>query len=430
MKIPSAIFRGFGKKAGLCSLGGLALVLAGCAVGPSSSVDSGAPKAALAFPAKFQDATPLEWSQRMARSEMARLPAKPGWDYTNSLFALALLKLDDRTGDTKGAEYAKTVVLDSISSSGAISPLYKPAEYQLDGIAPGKVVLAFYERNPEPRLLTALQTLRLQLANQPRTASGGFWHKQVYPDQMWLDGIFMAAPFYAQYGKVFNEPADFDDAAKQILLVGEHTYDPKTGLFYHGWDESKTQFWANKETGLSANFWGRALGWYAMGIVDTLDFIPANHPQRAKIIELLGQLAAGVARWQDPKSGLWWQVLDQGDREGNYLEATASCQFVCALAKAVNHGYLPLDQYLGVIERGYAGILRDLVTTDASGRLVLTKCCSVAGLGPATNKKRDGTFEYYVSEPVVNNDLKGIGPFILAGLELDRLAGNSPTANP
>ena len=424
MKFPSAINRGFGRKAWRWLVGGLALVLAGCAVGPSGQAT------AAKFPAKFQEATPLEWSERMAQSEIARLPAKPGWDYTNSLFALSLLKLDERTGDTAGAAYAKTVVLDSISPSGAISALYRPAEYQLDGIAPGKVVLAFYERNPEPRLLTALQTLRHQLATQPRTASGGFWHKQVYPEQMWLDGIFMAAPFYAEYGRVFHEPADFDDVAKQILLIGEHAYDPKTGLFYHGWDESKTQFWANKETGLSPGFWGRAVGWYAMGIVDTLDFLPADHPQRGKIIELLGRLAAGVARWQDARTGLWWQVLDQGDRAGNYLEATASCQFVCALAKAVNHGYLPRAQYLGVIERGYAGILRDLITTDANGRLTLTKCCSVAGLGPATNPKRNGTFEYYISEPVVNNDLKGIGPFILAGLELDQLAGNAPAVSP
>ena len=316
------------------------------------------------------------------------------------------------------------MVLESIGPAGAISALYKPAEYQLDGIAPGKVVLAFYEKNPEPRLLTALKTLRQQLATQPRTASGGFWHKQIYPEQMWLDGIFMAAPFYAQYGRMFDEPADFDDAAKQILLVGEHAYDPKTGLFYHGWDESKAQPWANKETGLSSSFWGRAVGWYAMGMVDTLDFLPANHPQRAKIIELFGRLAAGVARWQDAKTGLWWQVLDQGSREGNYLEATVSCQFVCALAKAVNHGYISREKYLDVIVRGYAGIVRDLIITDTNGRLTLTKCCSVAGLGPGD--KRNGSYAYYLSEPVVNNDLKGIGPFILAGLELDRLAGNSP----
>jgi unsaturated rhamnogalacturonyl hydrolase len=409
MKLSPAIVRG----AGRCLLGVLPL-LAACASAP--------PVATL--PAKFQDATPLEWSVRMANSEMARLPAQPKWDYTNSLLALSLLKLGERTGDPAYAAYAQKVVLDCINANGVIAG-YRPAEYQLDGIAPGKVVLAFYQKNPEPRLLTALHALRQQLATQPRTASGGFWHKQVYPDQMWLDGIFMAAPFYAQYGRDFMEMKDFDDVAKQILLVGEHTYDPKTGLFYHGWDESKTQFWANKETGLSPNFWGRAVGWYAMGIVDTLEFLPLEQPQRAQLIELLHRLAAGVARWQDPKTGVWWQVLDQGNRPGNYLEATASCQFVCALAKAVNHGYLPREKYLGVIERGYAGILREFVTTDAAGRLSLTKCCSVAGLGPANNPKRNGTFEYYISEPVVNNDLKGIGPFILAGLELESLAGNA-----
>ncbi len=414
MKFPAPQFYGAGWLARRLLLLAAMLAWAGCA-SPS------APSAAATFPAQFQGATPLEWSVRMANSEMVRLPAQPKWDYTNSLFALSLLKLGERTGNIAYAAYAKTSVLDCINSAGAIAT-YRPAEYQLDAIAPGKVVLALYEKNPEPRLRAALQTLRQQLATQPRTASGGFWHKQVYPEQMWLDGIFMAAPFYAQYGRAFHEPADFDDAAKQILLAGEHTYDPQTGLFYHGWDESKKQFWADKDTGLSPNFWGRAVGWYAMGIVDTLDFLPADHPQRAKIIELLNRLAVGVARWQDPKTGLWWQVLDQGDRPGNYLEATASCQFVCALAKAVNRGYLPRDKYIGVIERGYAGILRDFVTTDASGRLVLTKCCSVAGLGPDNNRRRNGTFEYYISEPIVNNDLKGIGPFILAGMELQTLA--------
>lgn len=418
MKSLPAMFRGAGWIVGGFSLG--TLLLAGCAT------QLAAPVPTAAFPAKFQDATPLEWSTRMANSEIARLPAQPKWDYTNSLFALSVLKLGERTGDSAYATYAEKVVLECINANGVIAT-YRPAEYQLDAIAPGKVVLAFYEKKPEPRLLTALQTLRQQLATQPRTASGGFWHKQVYPEQMWLDGIFMAAPFYAQYGRDFHEPADFDDSAQQILLAGEHTYDPKTGLFYHGWDESKKQFWADKTTGLSPNFWGRAVGWYAMGIVDTLDFLPANHPQRAQIIELLNRLAAGVARWQDPKTGVWWQVLDQGNREGNYLEATASCQFVCALAKAVNHGYLPRDQYLNVIQRGYAGILREFITADATGRLTLTKCCSVAGLGPDNNRRRNGTFAYYISEPVVNNDLKGIGPFILAGLELESLANNTST---
>lgn len=408
----------------VCAAAGLLCGLvteSGCATSGASTA------AAPALPAKFNGATPLEWSERMANSEMSRLPAQPQWDYTNSLFALALLKLGERAGDAAYTAYARRVVLDCINDAGAITR-YRQTDYTLDSIAPGKVVLAFYEKQPEPRLLAALQTLRHQLAEQPRTASGGFWHKQSYPNQMWLDGIFMAAPFYAQYGRDFHEPADFDDVARQILLIGEHTYDPATGLFYHGWDESKTQFWANKQTGLSPNFWGRALGWYAMGIVDTLDFLPAGHPQRGAIIELLTRLAAGVARWQDAKTGLWWQVLDQGSREGNYLEATASCQFVCALAKAVNHGYLPRAQYLPVITRGYEGILRQLITVDANGRLNLIQCCSVAGLGgsPSNGRPRDGSFEYYISERVVSNDLKGVGPFILAGLELERLANPMP----
>ena len=396
-----------------------ALVFAACATPPP----------AIAIAPKFGDATPLEWSVRIAKSEMARLPAQPKWTYTESLLALSLLKLNDRVPDPTLVAYAQRVVLDCINADGTAITGYKLSDYTLDALAPAKVVLASYEQKPEPRLLAALKLIRSQFATHPRTASGGYWHKEIYPHQMWLDGIFMASPVLAQYGKLFNEPADFDEVAKQILLVGEHTYDPKTGLFYHGWDESKSQFWANKETGLSPNFWGRAVGWYAMGIVDTLEFLPADHPSRAKIIELLGRLAAGVARWQDAKTGLWWQVMDQGDRQGNYLEATVACQLVNALAKAVNHGWLPRAKNLDVIERGYAGIVRNLLKTDAAGSVSLMQCCSVAGLGPATNTRRDGSFAYYISEPIVNNDLKGVGPLILAGIELDKLFA-APASSP
>ena len=383
------------------------------------------------LPAKFAEATPLEWSVRMAKSQMARQPAAPRWDYASGLFALSLLQLGEKTGDPVYSSYAEKLTGSCVNAEGVITG-YRMDEYTLDNIASGKVLLALYAKSPDARYLTALQTLRRQLAQQPRTASGGFWHKQVYPQQMWLDGLYMAGPFYAQYGKVFNEPADLDDVSKQILLATAHTYDTRTGLFYHGWDESSKMFWANPETGLSASFWGRAEGWLAMALVDCLDFFPENHPQRAKIIEVLTRLADGVVKWQDPKTGLWWQVLDQGPREGNYLEATASCQFVYALAKAVNHGYLPRAKYLDAISRGYAGIIRDLVTTNADGSINLTQCCSVAGLGgsPSNGHPRDGTFAYYISERVVSNDLKGGGPFILAGLEMAALQDSPTTETP
>jgi len=204
-------------------------------------------------------------------------------------------------------------------------------------------------------------------------------------------------------------------------LIDTHTYDAKTGLNYHGWDAAKIQPWANPATGCSSNFWGRAMGWYAMALVDTLDYFPTNHPARAEIVSAFQKLSAGVVRFQDAKTGLWWQVMDQGDRKRNYLEATASAMFVYALAKGVNHGYLPRN-YIPAIQKGYRGIIENLIKDDGGGKWSLTQCCSVAGLGGLSNGKlRDGSFDYYVGEPIVTNDLKGIGPFILAGIELQQL---------
>jgi unsaturated rhamnogalacturonyl hydrolase len=235
----------------------------------------------------------------------------------------------------------------------------------------------------------------------------------------------MAEPFYAEYAKLFGETNSFDDVAQQIRLIDEHTYDAKTGLNYHGWDAAKIQPWANPATGCSSNFWGRAVGWYAMALVDVLDYFPTNHPARPQIIATFQKLCAGVVKYQDPQTGLWWQVMDQGDRKGNYLEATASAMFVYSLAKGVNRGYLPHADAAAAV-KGYDGIVKKLIKDDGGGKWSLTQCCSVAGLGgsPSNGKMRDGSFDYYVGEPVVKNDLKGVGPFILAGIELQQLPNN------
>ena len=273
--------------------------------------------------------------------------------------------------------------------------------------------------------------LRRQLAGHPRTRSGGFWHKHIYPNQMWLDGIYMAAPFYAEYARTFDEPDAFDDIAHQIILIEEHTRDPQTGLLYHAWDESKQQPWADPETGCSPHFWGRAMGWYAMAIVDVLDYFPENHPRREAIIAILRRVSDALTRVQDEATGLWFQVLDQREREGNYLESSASCMFVYALAKGVRKSYLP-EQFLAAARRGYRGILQEFITVDATGLVSLDKTCAVAGLGG--NPYRDGSFAYYVGEKVAANDYKGVGPFILASLEMEefkrvRAAGQQELEN-
>jgi unsaturated rhamnogalacturonyl hydrolase len=383
------------------------------------------PLSTRAHDTKVSGRTPLEWSVCMADSEINRRGDKLAWrqgrnvkwDYTAGLFTLSLLKLNEKVPTPVYVEFSKDAIGSFLNAEGKIQG-YKIEDYNIDNIAPGKTAIALYRLTGDERYKKCADLLRKQLETHPRTSQGGFWHKQRYPSQMWLDGLFMGAPFYAEYVKEFKGPAsDYDDIVKQFRLINEHLFDAKTGLYYHGWDESKQQDWANKKTGTSSNFWGRGLGWFAMGCVDVLDFLPKDHPGRKEIITQFKQVAAGIVKWQDPKGGLWWQVMDQGGREGNYLEATASAMFVYALAKGVNEGYLPASEFEPVADKGYLGIVQRLIKRDERGDISLTQCCSVAGLGYG----RDGSYAYYLREPIVYNDLKGVGPFILAGIELQKM---------
>ena len=363
-----------------------------------------------------------ELAEKMAESEMKQFPEpwtvdfnpKPVWNYTQGLIAQSMLMVWKETKNEAFYNYAKTYADKLIDASGNISG-YKAEEYNIDCMNSGKFLFELYDRTRDERYQKTIVLLRNQLKTQPRTSEGGFWHKQRYPNQMWLDGLYMAAPFYAQYAQVFNEPALFDDVVNQFTVVHKHSYNSKTGLNYHGWDESKQQKWANPETGCSPNFWSRAEGWYAMALVDVLDFLPQNHAGRPKLIEILNQVAVGIRKSQDLKSGLWYQVTDQGGKEGNYLEATGSSMFTYALLKAVRKGYIS-KEYKAVALKAYSGILNNLITNNSDGTISLTKCCSVAGLGG--NPYRDGSYEYYVKEPVRDNDPKGVGPFIMASLEM------------
>jgi len=392
---------------------------------------SGFPLLAAALPeSEFAGQSPLQWSVSMADSQMARLGDRLAWkeggsarwDYTAGLFTLSLLKLNERAPNPRYVEFTTNAIGSFIPADGKIHG-YRIDEHNIDHIAPGKTVLALYQLTKEDRYRKAAALLRSQLDTHPRTTEGGFWHKRRYTNQMWLDGLFMGAPFYAEYTKLFNGPAaEYDDVAKQFRLIDKYLYDPKTGLFYHGWDEKHNQPWASPVTGTSSNFWGRAIGWYAMACVDVLDFLPKNHVARPEIITELKKVCDGVVKWQDKDSGLWWQVMDQGPRQGNYLEATASAMFVYSMSKGMNKGYLSRD-YLPATLKGYKGIVEKLIKTEANGQVTLTQCCQVAGLGFLSMKggPRDGSFEYYVSEPIIENDLKGVGPFILAGIELQEL---------
>jgi len=225
----------------------------------------------------------------------------------------------------------------------------------------------------------------------------------------------MASPFLAEYAATFHEPALFDDVAKQIVLAEQHMRDARTGLLYHGWDERKEQRWADPKTGTSSQFWGRAMGWYAMAVVDVLEWLPQTHLKRQAVLGVLERLAAAVAQVQDRTSGVWWQVLDRAGQPGNYLEASVSSMFVYALSKALHNGWLNQAVYAKVASRGYQGLLAEFVELRADGHVDLKNVCKVAGLGG--NPYRDGSYAYYTSTEVVKNDPKGVGAFILAAAE-------------
>lgn len=374
--------------------------------------------------------TPLPWSQRMANSAMARWPdgrlapagARWVWNYELGTFLEGMDAVWAETENPRYFAYIKKSVDQFVHPDGTIAT-YAPQEYQLDSILLGRQLILLYRVTHDGRYSKAATFLYNQLQQQPRNPDGGFWHKQIYPHQMWLDGLYMAEPFYAEYAAEFSRPEAFRDITHQFELIYEHARDPKTGLLYHGWDESKKQRWANPATGDSSQFWGRGMGWYMMALVDTIPNYPAEDPGRQKLIAQLRQLAPAIARVQDPKSGLWWEVLDKGGRKGNYLEASASCMFVYALARGVRLGYLP-RKYLENARRGYAGILSHFVHAAPGGEVSLTGTVKGAGLGG--HPYRDGTYAYYIGEKTAANDPKGIGAFLLASTEMEATRAGKP----
>lgn len=364
-----------------------------------------------------------KWSVRMANSIMHRNPKAyqidhrtvPKWDYVHGVVMVSFEELYEKTNDQKYYDYVKGYTDTLINAEGAIAT-YDIEKYNIDMINAGKILFKIYKDTNDSRYKVAMDSLRLQLANQPRTKSGGFWHKKRYPNQMWLDGLYMGAPFYAQYTVSFTDGKALDDVAHQFELIEKHAKDEKTGLLYHAWDESKEMEWADDKTGKSPNFWSRSLGWYGMALVDVLDYFPENHPSRPELIKYLNELATAVIKVQHD-SGLWYQVTDMGDREGNFLEASGSAMLTYTLAKGVNKGYLP-DHFKENALLGFKGLTEDLIKVDEQGLLTITQVCAVAGLGG--NPYRDGSYEYYINERKKDNDPKATGPFILAALELDK----------
>jgi rhamnogalacturonyl hydrolase YesR len=340
------------------------------------------------------------------------------WAYDNGLVLQGFLAVFRKTGNRRYLDYVKRSVDRFIDKEGNIEG-YVASHHNLDDINMGKVLFPLLaeakDEADRARYRKALELLRQQIRQQPRTADGAYWHKDIYPHQMWLDGVYMASPFLAEYAAVLHEPALFDDVVKQVLLAEKHMRDPATGLLHHGWDESKKERWADSRTGTSSQIWGRAMGWYAMALVDVLEWLPRDHRERHAVEGVLRRLAQAIASVQDPATGVWWQVLDAGGREKNYREASASAMFVYALTKGVRQGWLDAKTFAPVAARGYLGTVEQFVGFGDDGQFQLQGVCKVAGLGG--NPYRDGSYDYYTSTEVVTNDPKGVGAFLVASAE-------------
>lgn len=337
-----------------------------------------------------------------------------GWSYDVALLGMAIDKLGDK--DPKYAKYMSDYMDAMVEEDGTVKR-YDMEKYNIDLINPARNLLILYERDGTEKYKKALPQFLEQMEKHPKTKSGGFWHKKRYPWQLWLDGVYMGMPFLVKYADMFNAPEWFDVAAHEIVLVYEKTVDEETGLLHHAWDESKEQRWADPETGKSPHFWSRAMGWYLMAIVDVLDYLPEDHPQRDSIITILQNTSEALVNVQDTESGVWYQVLDQGNREGNYLEGSGTAMYIYAFAKGAKKGYLD-KKYKDIASKAFDNMLKTFIITDEDGLISMVDICGSCGLGG--NPYRDGSYEYYITEKIVKNDCKGVGPFILAAVELDK----------
>ncbi len=365
--------------------------------------------------------TKPDWSEKMAKTvmtiwkdsvEMEKRGRPASWSYFTGVVLEGMINIWRRTGKDEYFNYVQNNMDRFISENGRIRG-YRKEYYDLDQVKNGRILLTLYKETKNEKYRKAAMLLRDQLRDHPRTKEGGFWHQHIYPQQMWLDGLYMAEPFYTEYSAAFNEPSNFDDIANQFILMEKYARDPKSGLLYHGWDEAKQQKWADKTTGLSSNFWGRSMGWFGMALVDVLEYFPQDHPKRSEILGILKRFSAAIAKVQDPSTGVWYQVLDKPTGKGNYTEASASNMLVYTLAKGVRLGYLP-SKYKQAAKKGFDGIIKEFIETDATGQVNLKRTVVVAGLSDT----RDGSYEYYLSEGVKTNDPKGVGAFLLASNEM------------
>jgi unsaturated rhamnogalacturonyl hydrolase len=377
----------------------------------------------------------LGWAKRLADSELSRKTLSyryDGWDANRrrkprfeydivGLLPLAYDVLAEVAPEPRYAEVLERVTGSYVTDKGEIRE-YAEDEYNLDAVNPGRSLLRLHARTKAQKYRLALDRLRRQLSRQPRTSEGAYFHKKKYPGQLWADGVYMAMPFLAGYSTAFEGGKSYREVVGEFVVAKKRLRDPATGLYFHAWDENKKQPWADPKTGHSPEMWGRGMGWFAMAVVDVLDVIPESEKKlRAPLLELVTELGAALAKVQDPKTGTWWQVLDKPDAPGNYRESSASAMFTYFFARAVTKGYLPAS-YRDTALRAFDGLVNEFVVVHPDGKLSMTHQCLVAGLGFG----RDGSYRYYMSEPVHQNDPKGTGPFILAGVAVHRLLAATP----
>ena len=356
------------------------------------------------------------WHTRIADGLMNIYPVlDEKWTYEYGVVWKGMAALFELTGDERYFDYIKRGVDSFLNADGTQIRTYDREEYNLDFINNGKALLYLWRKTGERRYRTAAETLLDQVLHQPRTPEGGFWHKKIYENQMWLDGLYMCAPFYAEAAKLTEHPAWLDDVVRQFLLIREKTMHRETGLALHAWDSARVQPWADRETGCSPHVWGRAVGWYACAVADTLEFLPEKSLPHHKMAALLNDLLAAVWRARDERTGVWLQVMDQPNRPGNYAESSCSAQFIYATAKAARLGYCDIVTP-ETIRDAWQGAVDQFIEVY-KGNAIVTKCCRVAGLGNVW--ERDGSFAYYMSEPIVANDCKGSGAMLQAAAEME-----------
>ena len=338
------------------------------------------------------------------------------WSYDIGVVLMGVKIAYEQTKDPKYFDYIKNTMDFYITEDGSIKG-YEKDKMNIDYVNNGKLLFLLYKETGEEKYKLAMDTLYDQLQKMPRTSDGGFWHKKIYPNQMWLDGLYMGSPFLAEYLVTFKEGKGLEDVFKQFDLCYHHTLDEKSGLLYHAWDEKREQFWADSETGHSPNFWGRAMGWYMMALVDTMTIVKEVR-DISPLQEIFTKCLTALEKVQDSTTNVWYQVLDKGNHRGNYLEASASSMIVCATAKALNKGFIK-KEWSDFLDKSYRGLTEEFVFITDEGWVNLIRNCQVAGLGG--DDKRDGTFVYYISEPIITNDFKGYGAFLQAALTMEPL---------